>query len=108
MSTEIQKLKTTGDHAIDATSEVVIFRAGVGMTQALLPNARANLARSILCVRGNESTSPGFVNRVVPTGDDQILLPGTGLVSAVELSEYGDSVVMQAIEAGVWHALVAK
>ena len=104
----IQKLKTPGDHVIAAATEVVLFRSGIGVTQALLPLTSESYSGSILCIRGTENSSPFIVHRIVATGDDQLLVPGMGLVESLELVSYGDAVVLQVIEPGVWFALEQK
>lgn len=98
----IQKLKTVGDHPIAPEALVVVFKAGPGVTRAVLPLAKTSLSRSITIVRGDQGTSPTIVTRILAAGEDEILVPGLGGEPEVELTQYGDSVVLQAIEPKVW------
>lgn len=107
-STSIQKLKQPGDHPIAPETRTVLFRAGAGVTRAMLPAAKSSLERELVAVRANPSTSPTIVHKVRAVGGDKLLVHGRGLVDELELIAYGEAVTLTAIEPGVWLARASR
>jgi hypothetical protein len=97
----IQKLKTPGDYPIEDQALIVMFKAGPGVTRALLPIAKTCVSRQIVAVRATENTSPTIVNLVAATGDDVIHVGGK-FVKEIQLVEYNDQASLVAIGPGAW------